>query len=868
MRPQIIFVLSVVLGFHPLLWSQALDPYANSPSWYRPGHPLQAAKDDSISTLPGFKVETVLNFPEGAGSLTTMTVDAKGNLLVATQHQAGIYRVVPSTIGSGQSAELVPLSGVAAEFGWCQGLLYAFDSLYVTVSETNEHWSNGLYRLMDADLDGEYDQVFRLLELKGAGEHGPHNMVVGPEGDKLYMICGNGTPVPESIKVRRTVRTSGYDHLLPDGFESSEYTDGGWVMRLDPDGSNPELLAGGLRNSYDLAFNNRGDLFTFDSDMEYDLGTSWYRPTRICQLVSGADFGWRAGAAKWPEYYEDSVHPVVNVGPSSPTGVIFGYKTSFPEKYRNALFALDWTFATIYAVHLQPKGAGYTADFEIFASGTGLPVTDVVSGTDGALYFSVGGRKLGSAIYRIWYDGPEERTQSVESDGYADESRDLRLSLESYHGRQNPSVVDKVWTHLGSEDHSIRYAARIALEAQPVAQWRDRVLQEKVWQIKFPALLALARQGSQADLLRVLDALESVDVSALSDEGVLLVLRIYERLLGRGEKDLKDLAAGHSGRLLKLLPSGSKLVNRELARVLCCMQETAVIDPLLELMASDEGDKTIVGADLVERNLRYGSPVLAMIEAAPLVERMHHAQMLTWLKSGWDMDQRQRFLQLVVEAIETSKGGNGYLVAWNQILDLAKSSLSADEQKTLSPLWAELDKVEPLPVPQGPGRIWEMDYLLQKIESESGPRDFENGKKMYAAAQCITCHVMMSDGGITGPNLTSVGQRFTVRDVLDSILHPSNAISDQYQLMTFSLKNGEMVSGRVHSKDSQKTTIAPNVTKPSQLRTISNSEIKEVTPLPVSTMPPGLLTALNEDEVLDLIAYLMAGGQPEHAVFK
>ena len=139
---------------------------------------------------------------------------------------------------------------------------------------------------------------------------------------------------------------------------------------------------------------------------------------------------------------------------------------------------------------------------------------------------------------------------------------------------------------------------------------------------------------------------------------------------------------------------------------------------------------------------------------------------------------------------------------------------------------------------------------------------------MYAAAQCITCHVMMSDGGITGPNLTSVGQRFTVRDVLDSILHPSNAISDQYQLMTFSLKNGEMVSGRVHSKDSQKTTIAPNVTKPSQLRTISNSEIKEVTPLPVSTMPPGLLTALNEDEVLDLIAYLMAGGQPEHAVFK
>ena len=61
---------------------------------------------------------------------------------------------------------------------------------------------------------------------------------------------------------------------------------GGTIIRTDTDGSAVELFAGGLQNPYDLAFNREGELFTADSDMEWDLGMPWYRPTRVNHVTA------------------------------------------------------------------------------------------------------------------------------------------------------------------------------------------------------------------------------------------------------------------------------------------------------------------------------------------------------------------------------------------------------------------------------------------------------------------------------------------------------------------------------------------------------------------------------------------------------
>ncbi len=105
---------------------------------------------------------------------------------------------------------------------------------------------------------------------------------------------------------------------MPAATPSASRRPGGSILRTDTSATAVELVAGGLQNPYDLVFNHEGELFTADSDMEWDLGMTWYRPTRVNHVVPGAEFGWRSGWAKWPDYYYDSLPPMVEMGRGSP----------------------------------------------------------------------------------------------------------------------------------------------------------------------------------------------------------------------------------------------------------------------------------------------------------------------------------------------------------------------------------------------------------------------------------------------------------------------------------------------------------------------------------------------------------------------
>ena len=135
------------------------------------------------------------------------------------------------------------------------------------------------------------------------------------------------------------------------------------------------------------------------------MGTPWYRPTRVCHAMSGAEFGWRNGSGKWPAYYEDSLPAIGDIGPSSPTGVLSGLDTAFPTKYRDAIFICDWTYGLVYALHTEPSGGSYTMTTEVFASGKPFPVVDLIVGADGAMYGVTGGRNTHSSVWRIRYVG-------------------------------------------------------------------------------------------------------------------------------------------------------------------------------------------------------------------------------------------------------------------------------------------------------------------------------------------------------------------------------------------------------------------------------------------------------------------------------
>jgi hypothetical protein len=371
----------------------------------------QAGPAENLKLPKGFKAELLYSVPEEQGSWVSMTYDPKGRLIASDQY-GKLYRITPTGDGS------VDVEEIELTIGFAQGLLCAFDSLYVVsfgidpnakgknkaknLPKNQAKMPAGLYRVRDTDYDDKYDNVELLREFVGKSEHGPHAVILSPDKKSLFICAGNATqiPKPETSRVPLIWQEDQVLTRLPDarGHAAGRLAPGGWICKTDPDGKSFELVATGFRNEYDIAFDPNGELFTFDADMEWDVGLPWYRPTRVCHVVSGSEFGWRHGSGKWPEYYPDSVPPVLNIGPGSPTGITFGTGAKFPASYQNALFISDWSYGMIYAVRMEPNGSTYKATKEKFCSAPALPVTDlVINPTDGAMYFLIGGRRSQSA---------------------------------------------------------------------------------------------------------------------------------------------------------------------------------------------------------------------------------------------------------------------------------------------------------------------------------------------------------------------------------------------------------------------------------------------------------------------------------------
>ena len=358
-------------------------------------------------------------------------------------------------------------------------MAWAFGALYIGVNDYEQKIPSGLYRITDSNGDDELDRVEVLKTLEARGDHGVHAIVPTPDGKSLYLVTGNSTKPAKLASTSQVPQVWGEDHLLPSfpdgrGHNRGVLAPGGIIYRVDPEGKTFEAYASGFRNIFDAAVNRDGELFTFDADMEYDFNTPWYRPTRICHVTSGAEFGWRNGAGKRPAFYADNLPGVLDVGPGSPTGVTFGYGAKFPARYQHALYALDWSWGKLYAVHLKPDGSSYQATKEEFLTGAPLPITDaIIHPQDGAMYFTIGGRRVQSGLYRVTYVG-DESTESAAAplvDARAKQARALRRKLEAFHGRQDPQAVLAAWPHLSASDRFVRWAARTAIEHQPVETW-------------------------------------------------------------------------------------------------------------------------------------------------------------------------------------------------------------------------------------------------------------------------------------------------------------------------------------------------------------------------------------------------------------
>lgn len=835
----------------------------------------EATVAESLFTQPNFKVELVhTSEPGEEGSWVAMTKDSKGRLIISPQYgknnpEGGLLRI---TIGA--DGKVAKREQFAKSFYDCQGLLHANGSLYAVVNKYSTKWESGLYRLKE-QADDTYSAPELLKIFPGNGEHGPHAVILGPDKKSLYILAGNHTKLPEGIS-HSPLKNWGEDHVLPrqwdgNGHATGILAPGGYVTRTDFDGKNWDLFCAGFRNPYDIAFNPEGELFTFDADMEWDWGMPWYRPTRVNHCVSGGEYGWRSGTGKWPDFYADSLG-AIDIGLGCPTGIEFGTGAKFPSKYERALYVLDWTFGRIIAVHMSPDGSTYSGTYENFVAPMGLVkpgepkrplnVTDLLIGNDGAMYFTVGGRNTQAALYRVVYKGVVFIEDRI-ADPKIETARKVRRDLEAFHGKVDPKAVDFLWPHLNSNDRAIRFAARVALEWQPVDQWKARAVAEKNPNAGITALLALARtdKSAQAD---VFGALAKFPLASLTEEQALAKLRVIQLSIIRQGKPTGELAKTAIEKLSPHFPNKNEVINKEISQILIAIGAPDIVGKTLKHMAT---------LDLQEDLMHY---IFHLRTAKNWTPEQRREYLGYWPKSRLGLNHPAKILNWFEEAGRPYGDGSSFGNFMKNFRKEAVDNLSDAEKVEFAELInAPISNISagrativfPQPRTLSPVREWKSADLAGSLADVASGRNFESGRQAFVDAQCLACHRFGNEGGGTGPDLTAISARFSSKDNLEAILNPSKVVSEQFINTIFILKNDDEVTGRLLSENTDTVEVLVNPLT-NQKQQIKKSEIRTRKPSKLSPMPEGLVNGLKKEEILDLLAFLESSGRKNHPAFK
>ncbi|MCY2994155.1 MAG: HEAT repeat domain-containing protein [Planctomycetota bacterium] len=511
---------------------------AQTPAEQSHQHEAQAkpSSEQLVKVLPDFQVERLLDNSD-VGSLIAMTFNEFGHLIAAREN-GGLVLLYDSD----RNGDLDRVREYCDLVKNCRGLLCLNGEVFVTGEGPD---GLGLYRLTDKKRTGRLDEIQTVLKFRGkSNEFGPHGLALGIDG-WLYVALGNQTQPEQGYDANSPHQNYYEGDLLQPRYEDpmdhqpSNKVPGGVILRTDLKGEKVQLVAGGFRNATDVAFNSEGELFTQDGGADFDAGTPWHRASRVQHVIPGAEFGWRSGWAKWPEYYADNLPATLDTGHFAPAGAVFYGHYLFPEKYHDALFVADGAAGRILAVTLTPGGGTYTATSEILLDSEGLGITGLDVAPDGGLYFVTGGSGKPGGVYRIkWLGKPVP--------GAADLGRGLSAvirqpQLNSAWSRQQVAALK---TQIGKDWERLLHGVAIS----PANPWRYRTRALDLLQLYAPApddeLLVRLTQDETEQVrakavelmgLRGSDATHTALTNLLDDSDVLVRRRVCEALVRRGQ---------------------------------------------------------------------------------------------------------------------------------------------------------------------------------------------------------------------------------------------------------------------------------------------------------------------------------------------
>ncbi|MCC9605873.1 c-type cytochrome [Blastopirellula sp. JC732] len=261
------------------------------------------------------------------------------------------------------------ITGIAAGVLWHDGDVFA------TIAPD-------VWRMRDTDGDGKADQ--REIMATGFGfhiayaGHDMHGLTVGPDG-KIYWSVGD--------KGIHVIAKEGREFRFPNQ---------GGVMRCNPDGTDFEVFAHGLRNVQELAFDTYGNLFGVDNDSDQKG-----EKERFVYIAKGIDAGWRCNYQYRGDRYNpwmeeklwqtrQTTQPAYLTPPlayslDGPAGFTFNPGTALSPEYKDYFFLTGAPGGVQMAFQAEPVGASFKLinDHRI---GNGIPLVGINFGPDGGLY--------------------------------------------------------------------------------------------------------------------------------------------------------------------------------------------------------------------------------------------------------------------------------------------------------------------------------------------------------------------------------------------------------------------------------------------------------------------------------------------------
>jgi len=466
-----------------------------------------------------------------------------------------------------------------------------------------------VWKLTDTNGDGVADEEKEISTGYGVRVsfigHDLHGITRGPDG-RLYFSVGD----------------RGYHITTTDG-KVRDGSGRGAIFRCESDGSNLEVFCEGLRNPQELAFDNYGNLFTFDNTG--DIGDK----ARMVYVLEGTDSGWnmshqsahhyathldwgdfRPEKSMWVKermfdlYNEEQpqwVYPPASHVAQGPSGVTYLTGESLPEDLRDQFLLANYRGAsegcTVLTVKVEPKGAGYhaTAEKELFK---GLGASDVELGFDGNIYLcDFGGGWSVNENGSIQVAGSKD--PALQKAG----ARVAALFKEGFDQREITELRDL----LADADRRVRQAAQFALVEKGASGLSALTEVASTGKSLFPRLHAIWGLGQAGRSgVKVTETL----VSLLNDNDA-EVRANAARVLG----DLR--AAEGKAPLLASLSTDESLRVRSLAAIslgrIATSEDTEVTDALFSA-AQKNGENT---PDIVLRHaLLSGLEPVASVESA------------------------------------------------------------------------------------------------------------------------------------------------------------------------------------------------------------------------------------------------------------